>query len=121
MRLSDNKERQIPITSNVYLDICLRVEAAEDIMFCTISTGPGSPSLLCIWMKMQPLQPESTLAKSLCFKYNGFHSEAKIKHNGTSMVTSFSQIKEMFLEGPIMYCPRFWLWSWKKQLLKWEA
>jgi hypothetical protein len=48
MIINDDKERWAATAPNLNLDICLRVNAADDIMFCTISTGPGSPALLCI-------------------------------------------------------------------------
>lgn len=47
------------------LDICFRVAAADAIMCWTISKGPGLPELLCIWIKITPLQPESRLTKCL--------------------------------------------------------
>ena len=47
------------------LDMCFLVEATEVIMCCTKLDGPGTPSFLCICMKITPLQPESRLAKCL--------------------------------------------------------
>lgn len=47
------------ILTEVDLDMCFLVAAAVDIMRWAISLGVGSSSLLRIWTKTTPLQPES--------------------------------------------------------------
>lgn len=50
--------------------MCFLVEAALVSMYSTSQVGLGLSGLLCIWMNMRPLQPESRFTKCLCFIHN---------------------------------------------------